>query len=542
MTDAAIPISSATGAPAAFLRGVERRAVVLAELQCGSMARGDAAVAAALRAFARTAPEAPMATWPVRFWSLLLAAPDLRRSAEGAAWPPAWAALAALGNGPRVALLLRLVAALEMDEAAAALGIAPEAYRAALQRAIPYRHDGTPDRDAWQDRVAQVRAAIEGMDPARLARLHAAPVARVADAQASTQGARQTSLQEPAPVAAQRAVQTPVAAPRAMRHRSWVVIATLAITCAGTAIGIAALHPHWFERLPFRGSLVRTAPLPPADAPASTYDADLAAWSHRDFIAIADPEGVRRADTLPFFAWYAASLSVQAAPEAMAVAATRAAPVPAAVLAEPAPAFVAPPRTQPLAVSRAITVPDAMLRQIARIPAPLQPDLQDQARLWTAWSPAQRARFAAHARQWDAQPRGVQARLRERYAAWRALDVIALDAVENAVQAFAHLPAQDQAAVRAQFDALEPLAQRGWLLGPALGAEYPKLQPLLAQLPEAQHAPMLHALRRMGAAERADLAVLAQRVPPQDRAELVRTLLSTADAQRAAWLQVRLAQ
>jgi len=53
---------------------------------------------------------------------------------------------------------------------------------------------------------------------------------------------------------------------------------------------------------------------------------------------------------------------------------------------------------------------------------------------------------------------------------------------------------------------------------------------------------MLHALRRMGAAERADLAVLAQRVPPQDRAELVRTLLSTADAQRAAWLQVRLAQ
>ena len=64
----------------------------------------------------------------------------------------------------------------------------------------------------------------------------------------------------------------------------------------------------------------------------------------------------------------------------------------------------------------------------------------------------------------------------------------------------------------------------------------------LAQLPEAQHAPMLRALRRMTNAERADLSVLAQRVPPQDRADLVRALLSTADDRRGAWLQMRLAQ
>jgi hypothetical protein len=59
-------------------------------------------------------------------------------------------------------------------------------------------------------------------------------------------------------------------------------------------------------------------------------------------------------------------------------------------------------------------------------------------------------------------------------------------------------------------------------------------------LPEAQHAPMLRALRRMTNAERADLAVLAQRVPPQERAELIRDLLSTADDNRAAWLRARL--
>ncbi|NUS61038.1 MAG: hypothetical protein HOQ01_08835, partial [Lysobacter sp.] len=145
-------------------------------------------------------------------------------------------------------------------------------------------------------------------------------------------------------------------------------------------------------------------------------------------------------------------------------------------------------------------------------------------------------------KEWDAQPRAVQARLRERYNAWRQLDRVAAEAVENAVQAFAQRTPEEQAALRAQFDALEPLDQRGWLLGPAIGVDYPKLQPLLAQLPEAQHAPMLRALRRMTNAERADLSVLAQRVPPQDRADLVRALLSTADDRRGAWLQMRLAQ
>jgi len=114
--------------------------------------------------------------------------------------------------------------------------------------------------------------------------------------------------------------------------------------------------------------------------------------------------------------------------------------------------------------------------------------------------------------------------------------------VESAVQTFARLPAGEQTRLRAEFDALDPVEQRGWLLGPAIGVDYPKLQPLLAQLPEAQHAPMLRVLRRMTAGERGDLAVLAQRVPPQARAELVRTLLSTSDANRAAWLHARLDQ
>ena len=151
--DAAAPPSS-TPAVVAFLRGVERRAAVFSELQCGVPSLGDSAVAAALRAFPRVAPATPLADWPVRFWSLLLAAPDLRRTAEDARWNAPWETLATLGNGPRAALLLRLVAALELDAAAAALGVGADSYRAALQRAIPYRDDDTPDRDLWQAWVA----------------------------------------------------------------------------------------------------------------------------------------------------------------------------------------------------------------------------------------------------------------------------------------------------------------------------------------------------------------------------------------------------
>ena len=143
---------------------------------------------------------------------------------------------------------------------------------------------------------------------------------------------------------------------------------------------------------------------------------------------------------------------------------------------------------------------------IARVPAPLQPELRDQAALWLAFSPTQRRDFTQRAAQWDAQPRATQVRLRERYAAWRALDPIAFEAVESAVQAFAHRTPQEQATLRAQFDALDPIAQRGWLLGPAIGGDYPKLHALLAQLPQAQHAPMLRMLRRMNNAERADLS------------------------------------
>ncbi|UHQ20325.1 DUF3106 domain-containing protein [Lysobacter sp. KIS68-7] len=532
---------SSTGAPTAFLRGVERRAALLAELQCGDARRGDVAVAATLRAFAGSASATPMSGWPVRFWSLLLAAPDLRRQAEDARWTPPWLPLGALGNGPRAALLLRLVGGLEMEDAATSLGVSLEAYRAALQRAIPYRDDGTPDREAWQGWVDAVRTRVAEMPAERLARMQGT-------------GSAPSPIDAPEPVrtepaVATAAIATPAAAPhtetrdgRAPRpHRLRMAIVAGLLAVAGIGVAVYLLQPGWLDRLPGRG--IRTRTLPPADEPAARFDADFAAWTHRDFFAIADVDGLHRAQDLPFFAWYAAQRAVQPAQEAATPASAITPVVPAAVLAEPAPPpSLPPPRATPLQAPANVLLPAVMSSVIAHIPAPVQADLREQAALWTAWSPAQRTDFARRVAQWDAQPRERRAQWRVAYQAWRHLDPVAAEAVENAVQAFAQLAPEDQARLRAEFDALDATTQRGWLLGPAIGADYPKLQPLLAQMPESQHEAMLRMLRSMDSAQRADLAVLAQRVPPQAREELVRNVLSTSDANRAAWLRARLEQ
>ena len=59
-------------------------------------------------------------------------------------------------------------------------------------------------------------------------------------------------------------------------------------------------------------------------------------------------------------------------------------------------------------------------------------------------------------------------------------------------------------------------------------------------MPPDQRTPLLDLLRRMEPAERADLAVLAYRTPAQERDALRRALLETTDANRAAWLRLRL--
>lgn len=156
------------------------------------------------------------------------------------------------------------------------------------------------------------------------------------------------------------------------------------------------------------------------------------------------------------------------------------------------------------------------------------------------WSEAKRAAHAARVAAWAALPAATRAARRERYAAWRALPLDERTRLVQARAAFAALEPVQREALRARFDMLDGALRRGWRLGPTLGADYPRLQPLLAQVPETEHAPLLRTLRAMTPPQRADLAMLVQRTPPHERASLRRELISTAAAQRDGWLYERL--
>jgi hypothetical protein len=189
-----------------------------------------------------------------------------------------------------------------------------------------------------------------------------------------------------------------------------------------------------------------------------------------------------------------------------------------------------------LATAGAFPAPSRLGELIERLPSSAQASLRRNAGQWAAWSPAQREAFGRQVAQWDALPRAERAERRERYLAWQALPPGERAQVQAAAIGYAAMTPDLQHAWRAQFDALDRSERRGWLLGPALGADYAVLQPLLAQVPEAEHAPLLRTLRAMTPQQRRELGVLAQRTPPAGRADLRRELLATSAADRGDWL------
>jgi hypothetical protein len=169
--------------------------------------------------------------------------------------------------------------------------------------------------------------------------------------------------------------------------------------------------------------------------------------------------------------------------------------------------------------------------------------LQDQRAVrLQAMSSEQRMQFGQRLAEWKALPLAEREDRRARYQAWLQLEEAERLRLRAVAAEIATFPPQRQQALRAQFDALDASQRRGWRLGPALGADYEKLQPLLAFVPPAQRLPLLASLRAMTAEQRAGLAALAQRTPPQDRQALRAELLAQPEGQRKAWLQRKLAR
>jgi hypothetical protein len=275
-----------------LFRQVERPALLLAELLCGDAARADEALAAAMRAFRNAAARGPIDDWTQRFWSLLLAAPQLRAAAPRAGWPASMRLLARLPTGLRAAMLLRLVAGLDEVRAAAALGLPLPTYRAALERAWPRHPDGSPDADAWRALASVTQSSLQQLPAARLVRL-----AKL----------REHTLQAHPRAPAALGRHTRAAIPR----RRWHASALLAVG----VVAVVALASTWFRPAgPPEGGdfpVVQASPLPAAAAPAATYDGETALLTHPDFDQVADTRAAALVADLDFYAWYAARLAAQ---------------------------------------------------------------------------------------------------------------------------------------------------------------------------------------------------------------------------------------
>lgn len=299
---AVMPPATVIADLAAFLRGVEHRAAVFAQLQTGSATRGDQAYAAALHPFRAAALQAAREHWPVLFWSTLLADPHMRQiDPTGDAWHAQVAHLAGVGDGLRAALLLRLAAALGEADAAAVLGISRGDYRQALQRALPHHpDDGRVYETALQALVDGIAADGRALTPERLAHL-----ARVR--QAGVQG-RHAELVGP---------WSPEAEPEAnwdARPARWMR-PTLAGTAVACVLALAATVYWPFGRWNADGSpRVRRIALPDSP-PAGRYDAALYLLTHPDFEQLTHTADAPVIDDLAFYAWYAAERAGSGATE-----------------------------------------------------------------------------------------------------------------------------------------------------------------------------------------------------------------------------------
>ncbi len=195
-----------------------------------------------------------------------------------------------------------------------------------------------------------------------------------------------------------------------------------------------------------------------------------------------------------------------------------------------------------MAVFALAAMPPQLAQRLDHLPAAMQDMLRAHDASWAALTASQQGDVRRQMAVWDALPEPVRRDRREHWQAWRALPADQRLQVQAAAVAFAALPLQRQLAWRAAFAQADAGERHGWLLGPALGADFVALQPLLMQVPAELRDPLLRTLRDMTPSERADLAVLAQRTPPQKREELQRALVSTSAVNRAGWLQSRLAQ
>ena len=349
-------------AVSAFLRGVDRRARLFAEVQSGSDEAAARAISVVARVFAGDAGRWPMARWPVQYWRLLLATPQLR-TLDAARTTSLLPAIARLPLATRTSVLLQLVSGLDDAAISEVLGEPAATWQGRIRDALPADLAGQPDVAAWRAWQAQVKQAL------------AMPLPATADVPASPEAAVTAAPGAPHRVDATR-----------HRHVPWLWIGVAA--CVAAFAAAFFLHPVGRDVVQRWLSPIKREALPPADAPAARYDAtDLRLHPDRDLLAA--PAELALARALPLLAWLQAT-----APAGLAVAAGEVAPVAVA--------------------------PDTEMQRM-RAWDRLPPRERGQRRgAWEAWRSlpaAERVALRAVAVRWRALPAEAQAELRAQFAA-----------------------------------------------------------------------------------------------------------------------------
>jgi hypothetical protein len=255
-----------SSALSAFLRGIERRAFVFAEVQCGDAGRAEAALARAMRAFRGVSAVSPLSAWPAAFWALLMAQAEL---SEGRSQVPE---LGALSSGPRAALLLRIVAGLDFPHAAQVLGVSETTYRFALQRALQQLGEGGISYAALGVLRERLHRQVKTLTEERTAAL--------AELRTRVLQDQPDPVPEPAPVSPWP------------RRLLWAVLVLLALAFAAT----------WLLPKP---APVGTGPqtLPVETVPAAPAEPDPV--THPDFGLLAAPADEALAGDLALLSWIA---------------------------------------------------------------------------------------------------------------------------------------------------------------------------------------------------------------------------------------------
>ncbi|HVK50226.1 MAG TPA: hypothetical protein VM469_00630 [Pseudoxanthomonas sp.] len=292
----------------AFLRGVERRAALFAELQAGDPEVGDLAVATAMRQFQAEAAPLAMADWPRRFWQRLINATSLRQPAAGR-WPAELQHLGTLAVHDRLALLSRLAAGLPEDEALEVLAIDQLHYRSALAAACPRDAAGAADARAWRELAEAIQSRMKELSPDRMARL-----ARLRDHALQPPAAPRHSAPTSSPPPRLLATTSEAREGGRWRRVLWIVVVVLC--CLGLAATFVprdwwpqSLRPAEATTAPQLGLSeepdIRIETLPPADSPAARLQPEAAVATHPDLPMLRDADFAvsQHADLL---AWYAA--------------------------------------------------------------------------------------------------------------------------------------------------------------------------------------------------------------------------------------------